>query len=77
MVDQTLPRTVICAPLADHFDVQRVLAEGWPDRLPRSTYDLVAALARKFGNAPALSFFLDADSHRSPTVWSFSTTSRK
>lgn len=72
MLDQTLPRTAICAPLADQFDVQRVVAEGWPKHLPRSTYDLIAASARRFGDAPALSFFLEADRHQSPAVWGFS-----
>lgn len=72
MLDQTLPQTTICAPLADQFDVQRVVAEGWPAQLPSSTYDLIVAAARRFGDAPALSFFLEADRHQSPAVWSFS-----
>lgn len=72
MLDQTLACAPSGAPLADQYDVQRVVAEGWPAQLPVSTYDLIAASARRFGDAPALSFFLEADRHQSPAVWSFS-----
>jgi len=42
-----------------------------PASLPASTYDVIAATARRQPGSPALSFFLTVDGHERPEVWSY------
>jgi fatty-acyl-CoA synthase len=59
------------APLASRRDVETVERAGWPDDLPGSTYDLIRQAAERFGQAKALSFFLDAQRHEAVRSWTF------
>lgn len=61
----------IAAPLADWNAVQQVTSQGWPDDLPQSTYALIQRAADRFGDAKALSFFLEAKAHRRTSSWTF------
>jgi len=66
----TLPR-LKSAPLESLADIQALEASGWPSDLPGSTYDLLRAAAERFGDAPALSFFLETANHRRPQTLSY------
>jgi fatty-acyl-CoA synthase len=52
-------------------EVREAGAAGLPDDLPSSTYDLLKRSAETAPDAPALSFFLDAASHKRPERWTY------
>lgn len=57
--------------IATLADVEAIEAEGLPEDLPRSTYEMIRRGAQIDPAAPALSFFLSAEQHRRPEVWSY------
>ncbi|WP_211104248.1 acyl-CoA synthetase [Azospirillum sp. Sh1] len=57
-------------PVATQDDILRIEAEGWPDDLPESTYDLIRQGAAIDPDAPALTFFLRADALQEAEVLS-------
>ncbi len=65
------PPTPEAAPLASLADIRALEAAGWPSDLPGSTYALLQTAAERFGEAPALSFFLETASHRRPRSLSY------
>lgn len=60
------------APLADRAAVDAVIAGGWPDDLPQTTYALIERAAERFGDTKALSFFVDAKRPELAVTWTFS-----
>jgi fatty-acyl-CoA synthase len=56
--------------IASQADVEALERQGMGE-LPHSSYDMIAATARRQPEAPALSFFLTADTHTRPEVWSY------
>lgn len=58
-------------PLADKAAIAAVEQGGWPGDLPSTPYALIQEAAARFGQAPALSFFLDAQRHQTVHWWSF------
>ncbi|MGV3579092.1 acyl-CoA synthetase [Brevundimonas sp.] len=59
--------SVSAPPLATFTDIRTLEAAGWPSDLPTSTYGLLEVSAVRFGDQPAVSFFLETASHRKPT----------
>lgn len=59
------------APLASLSDIRALEASGWPSDLPGSTLALLQSAAERFGDTPALSFFLETASHRRPQTLSY------
>ncbi|MBU1345592.1 MAG: acyl-CoA synthetase [Alphaproteobacteria bacterium] len=59
------------APVASRGDIRALEAAGWPSDLPTSTYALLQASAARFGDQPAVSFFLETKSHRRPETLSY------
>ncbi|AQR62490.1 hypothetical protein BZG35_13170 [Brevundimonas sp. LM2] len=59
------------APLASVSDIHALEAAGWPTDLPGSTWALLQSAAERFGEAPALSFFLETSGHRRPHSLSY------
>lgn len=57
--------------LASATDIRVFESAGWPGDLPSSTYALLQEAARRFGDRPALSFFLETTSHRRPETLSY------
>ena len=55
------------ASLADVLTLEREPAPA----LPLSTYDMIAATAAAFPQAPALSFFASVKDHRHPQTWTY------
>jgi len=55
------------ASLADVLTLEREPAPA----LPSSTYDMIAATAAAFPQAPALSFFANVKDHRHPQTWTY------
>src|SRR5689334_6359622 len=58
-------------PVATLDDILAAEAQGWPEDLPDSTYDLIRRGAAIDPDAPALSFFLKAESLREAEVWTY------
>lgn len=58
-------------PLASQSDIRALEASGWPSDLPGSTYALLRNAADRFGDTPALSFFLETAGHRRPRTLSY------
>lgn len=52
-------------------DVEAIEAQGWPQNVPASTYELIRRTTERIPSAPALSFFLTTDGHRSPRTWTY------
>jgi len=52
-------------------DIHAIEAEALPASLPASTYDLIAHGMRIDPKAPALSFFMRVDGHRTPERWTY------
>ena len=52
-------------------DVLALESTPWTDEPSASTYSLIEHAARQWGNAPALSFFMDMQTHRKPVRWSY------
>ncbi|CAN0625263.1 Acyl-CoA synthetase [Burkholderia multivorans] len=52
-------------------DVLAIEAQGMPADLPASTYELICAGAAIDPSAPALSFFMTADTHRDAERWTY------
>ena len=52
-------------------DVEAVEARGLPPDLPQSTYEMIRRGASLNPEAPALSFFLSVNDHRTPQTWSY------
>lgn len=52
-------------------DIRRIEANGWPSDLPSTTYGLLQQSAARFGEAPAIGFFLETASHRRPERLSY------
>lgn len=52
-------------------DIRELEAEGWPANLAKSTYELLRHCASRFGDAPAISFFLETATHRQPETLSY------
>ncbi|WP_175725660.1 acyl-CoA synthetase [Burkholderia ambifaria] len=57
--------------IATRYDVLAIEAQGLPPDLPASTYEMICAGAAIDPSAPALSFFLTADSHRDAERWTY------
>jgi fatty-acyl-CoA synthase len=57
--------------LANLAEIVAVEQAGWPTALPGTTFELIQAAAARFGEAPALSFFLDAERHEAVRTWSY------
>lgn len=57
--------------IASLTDIEAIEAEPLPASLPSSTYEMIARTARATPDAPALSFFLRVDDHRTPESWSY------
>ena len=57
--------------VAQRADVVDIDAVGWPKDLPESTYDLIRQGVEINPDAPALSFFMRADSMRESETWSY------
>jgi fatty-acyl-CoA synthase len=57
--------------VSDLADVEAIEARGEPADRPASTYEMICRGAAIDPSAPALSFFLRADDHRSPARWSY------
>ena len=59
-------------PIRNFADVQAFEAEPLARRaLPRSTYDALAASAKRWPDAKALSFFLTADTYEHTLTWTY------
>lgn len=59
-------------PIRDLADIQAIEAEPLTARrLPRSTYDAIAATAKRVPDNKALSFFLSADDFARPFTWTY------
>ena len=59
-------------PIRNFADVQASEAEPLARRaLPRSTYDALAASAKRWPDAKALSFFLTADTYEHTVTWTY------
>jgi fatty-acyl-CoA synthase len=59
-------------PIRNYADVQAFETERLARRaLPRSTYDALAASAKRWPEAKALSFFLTADTHDRALSWTY------
>lgn len=71
--DQTIPIDACWRPnmngIATLRDVERRDDEALRVELPPSTYELIRRGVGIDPNAPALSFFLEADAHRKPETW--------
>lgn len=52
-------------------DVEAAEAQGLPPDLPHSTYEMIRRGASLNPEAPALSFFLSVNDHRTPQTWSY------
>lgn len=52
-------------------DVEAVEGQGLPPDLPQSTYEMIRRGASVNPEAPALSFFLSVNDHRTPQTWSY------
>ncbi|GCB52551.1 AMP-binding protein [Streptomyces sp. NL15-2K] len=52
-------------------DVEAIEARGWPQDVPASAYEAIRRTADRTPSAPALSFFLTADRHRTPETWTY------
>jgi fatty-acyl-CoA synthase len=57
--------------VANLSDVEAIEARGWPQDVPASTYEAIRRTADRIPSAPALSFFLTADQHRTPETWTY------
>ncbi|MEX3936134.1 acyl-CoA synthetase [Paraburkholderia phymatum] len=57
--------------IATLHDVEVLEAHGLPADLPTSTYEMISRGASLNPDAPALSFFLTVDEHRTPHSWSY------
>src|SRR5215467_11331822 len=57
--------------IATLHDVEAAEARGLPADLPKSTYEMISRGASLNPEAPALSFFLAVDEHRTPQTWSY------
>lgn len=57
--------------VSDLADVEAIEARGEPADCPTSTYEMICRGAAIDPSAPALSFFLRADDHRSPARWTY------
>ncbi|MDR3448577.1 MAG: acyl-CoA synthetase [Alphaproteobacteria bacterium] len=58
-------------PVATYADVLRIEEQGWPTNLPSNTYDAIRQGAAIDPDAPALSFFMSADSIGEAEVWTY------
>lgn len=58
-------------PLSTIAQVREACASGFPADLPASTYGVLERAAKIATDAPALSFFFDAASHRRPERWTY------
>ncbi len=61
----------IGGPVANKNVLAVVEALGWPEDLPSSTYELIRRSAQRHENEPALTFFLEANSHQRTTSWTY------
>ncbi|HVW52157.1 MAG TPA: acyl-CoA synthetase [Trinickia sp.] len=57
--------------IANRNDVLAIEAQGAPEDLPVSTYEMICRGAAIDPSAPALSFFMTADSHRNAECWTY------
>lgn len=62
--------TELCG-VATLADVEAIEVAGWPADVPASTYDMLRRGAALGPSAPALSFFLTADTYRQPETWTY------
>ena len=59
-------------PVRDLADIERIEAQPLAMRgLPRTTYEVFTASARRWPDRKALSFFLTADSYQCPQTWTY------
>jgi len=58
-------------PVGRLGDIKAIEAEGWPEDLPSTTYELLRRSAETFGKMTALTFFVDAARHRETRDWSY------
>lgn len=56
---------------ASLHDVEAAEAHGLPPDLPQSTYEMIRRGVSLNPKAPALSFFLSVNDHRTPQTWSY------
>lgn len=52
-------------------DIEAIEAAGWSGDAPASTYEAIRRTAQRYPSAPALSFFLTVDAHRTPETWTY------
>lgn len=57
--------------IANRNDVLAIEAQGMPEDLPVSTYEMICRGAAIDPSAPALSFFMTADAHRQAECWTY------
>ncbi len=57
--------------IANRNDVLAIEAQGMPEDLPVSTYEMICRGAAIDPSAPALSFFMTADGHRHAECWTY------
>jgi fatty-acyl-CoA synthase len=57
--------------IASRSDVLAIEAQGMPEDLPVSTYEMICRGAAINPSAPALSFFMTADGHRDAECWTY------
>jgi len=57
--------------IARQADILAIEAQGMPAKLPVCTYELIRHGAAIDPDAPALSFFLHSENHRTPECWSY------
>ena len=57
--------------LQDVEAVEAVEGHGLPPDLPQNTYEMIRRGASLNPQAPALSFFLSVNDHRTPQTWSY------
>lgn len=62
---------MITQGIANRNDVLAIEAQGGPEDLPVSTYEMICRGAAIDPSAPALSFFMTADSHRNAECWTY------
>lgn len=58
--------------IGNRNDVLAIEAQGMPEDLPASTYEMICRGAAIDPSAPALSFFMTAEGHRQAECWSYS-----
>lgn len=59
------------AGIASIQDVLALESAPWSSDESTSTYSLIEQAAQQWGQKPALSFFMDMESHRSPMRWTY------